>query len=119
MSWLWPKSRVLLATLADPNYQRAMKTLENVGRLHAHQISTLMRTPQPDTPWMDKFLALDKDYMALEKELQAARVEAFAKDVEWKMQEQLKVRAYAEIERLTRERDDLVFARAVDRRLAV
>jgi hypothetical protein len=51
--------------------------LADINRRYGSMVGSLMRTPQPDTPWMDKFLALEKEFVALESDLSEARVAEF------------------------------------------
>jgi hypothetical protein len=54
----------------------AKENLRDIDARYTRKVSSLWRTPHVDSPWMDKFLTLEKEYMALEKELSEARLSA-------------------------------------------
>jgi hypothetical protein len=57
-----------------PNYDAA-KPLEDLRREYGRKFRTLQRSPLDENEWVSKFVALDRDYTALEKEVAELRVE--------------------------------------------
>jgi hypothetical protein len=52
----------------------AAKPLDKLRREYERKMSTLQRSPLDESMWVRKFVALDGDYKALEKEVSELRV---------------------------------------------
>ena len=66
--------RSWLFRLLFPKHDAA-KPLEDLRREYERKCSTLQRSPLDESAWVRKFVALDADYRALEKEAAELRVE--------------------------------------------
>ena len=65
--------RRLLFRLLFPKHDAA-KPLEELRREYERKCSTLQRSPLDESAWVRKFVALDADYRALEKEAAELKV---------------------------------------------
>jgi hypothetical protein len=65
--------------LLFPNVHAILKHheahVESLTRYYQKALSSLQRSPLDESQWVSKFVALDRDYMALEKEVTELRVE--------------------------------------------
>jgi hypothetical protein len=72
-SWLFrlmfPRQRALMWDAARQNAK------QELGALYEKKFSTLQRSPIDESKWVARFVALDEDYEALEKETAEARIE--------------------------------------------
>jgi hypothetical protein len=72
-SWLFhklfPRQRALLM------YAAKIAAEGELGREYRKKFATLQRSPLDESQWVSKFVALDRDYTALEKEVAELRVE--------------------------------------------
>lgn len=48
---------------------RVTADLADIDARYSRKVGSLWRTPHVDSQWQDKFLSLEKDYMALEKKV--------------------------------------------------
>jgi len=69
--------RSWLFRLLFPKHDAA-KPLEDLRREYERKCSTLQRSPLDESAWVRKFVALDADYRALEKEVAELRVHNWA-----------------------------------------
>jgi hypothetical protein len=51
--------------------------LASIDQRYGAMVTSLVRTPAPDSEWMDKFLALEKEYEVTLKDWQDARVKYY------------------------------------------